>query len=76
MKSTDIPPEHKLQELDFEMVGITPARRRESSTRDWDKIDSPEEIIQKAELNSEDRDLIDLLRLGKTQVLKVCAAIQ
>lgn len=59
-----------IEDLDFEMVGIGPARRQ-GSPGEFDTVISPEEMLQKAELTSDDRDAVDLMRLGKTQVLKV-----
>lgn len=72
MKSTDVSARHSVEELGFEMVGITPIRRQSSASRGLDKTDPAEVIIPKVEMSSDDRDMIDLLRLGKTQVLKVC----
>ena len=59
-----------LENHDFEMVGIGPAQNRVSILQDMNQMISPEEMLRKGEMTDEERDAVDLLRLGKTQILK------
>lgn len=56
------------QEVEFEVVGIQKPHRRSSFMRDYG---FPYPMVNNSELTSEERDKLDLLRLGKTSVLKV-----
>lgn len=61
----------QLRDLELEFVGINPGHRHDSD-KDLGTMNSPEQLINKPILSKEERDQLELMRLGKTPILKVC----